>query len=83
MRGLEKARIWRLRHLNRYISGPRSVRQMTSELDQWPDITFQMSLSVSKSVQPPPRNRCEKIDVRKVHTHTYIFRSRQAESNGI
>ena len=64
MRGLEKVRICRLRHLNRYISGTRSVRQMTSKLDQWPDITFQMSLSVSISVQPSPRNRCEFGNVR-------------------
>ena len=52
MRGLEKVQICRLR----YISGTGSVRQMTSKLDQWPDITFQMSLIVSKSVQPSPRN---------------------------
>ena len=94
----ENLRIFRLSYLNRYISGTGSVRQMTSKLDQWPDMTFQMSLSVSKSVQPSPRNRCEKIDRPKgahththihTHTHTYIrthtgmFRSRRAESTGI
>ena len=67
MRGLEKVRIWRLRLLNRYICGTRSVRQMTSELDQWPDITFQVSLRVSKSIQPFPRNRCEFENVRIFH----------------
>ena len=67
MRGLEKVRIFRLRHLNRYISETRSVLQMTSELDQLPDITFQMSLSVSKSIQPSPRNRCEFENVRIFH----------------
>ena len=70
----EKVRIWRLRHLNRSIFGTGSARQMTSELDQWPDITFRMSPSVSKSVQPSPRNRCEKIDRPKgAHTHTHTF----------
>ena len=49
----------RLRHLNRYISGTGSLRQITSKLDQWLYITFQMRLSVSKSIQPSLRNRCE------------------------
>ena len=48
---------------------------MTSERDQWPDITFQMSLSVTKSVQPSPRNRCEFENVRICrlrHLNRYI-----------
>ena len=86
--GFENVRIFHLRYLNRYISGTGSVCQMPYKLDQWPDITFLMSLSVSKSVQPSPKNRCEKIDRQKgahtyIHTHTDIFRSRRAESNGI
>ena len=70
----EKVRICRLRHLNRYISGTRSVRQTTSKYDQWPNVTFQMSLSVSKSVQPSPRNRCEQI-CRLRHLNGYISRT--------
>ena len=61
---IEKVRICRLCHLKRYISGIESVRQTTSKLDQWPDITFQISLRVSKSVQPSSRNRCEIEKVR-------------------
>ena len=75
MRGLGKVRICRLRHLNRYISGAGSVRQITSRLDQWPDITFQMNLCVPKSVQPSPRNRCEFETVRICrlrHLNRYI-----------
>ena len=63
-RGLEQVRVCRVRYLNGYISRTENVHQMTSKLDQWPDIIFQMSLSVSKSVQPSPRNRCEIEKVR-------------------
>ena len=56
VRGLEKVGNCRLRHLNWHISGTGSGSHMSFELDQWPYSSFQTSLSLSKSVQPSPRN---------------------------
>ena len=56
VRGLEKVRNCRLRHLNGYISGTGTGSHMPFDLDQWAYSSFETSLSLSKSVQPSPRN---------------------------
>ena len=68
-------RICRLRYFNGYISGTGNARHETSELYQWPNISFQTSLSLSESVQPSPRNMrgLEKVgNCRLRHFNGYI-----------
>ena len=64
----------RLRHFFGNISGTGSLRHNPFELDRWNYKSFQMSPSLSKSVQPSLRNM-SKIMLRKsahTYTHTYI-----------
>ena len=68
----------RLRHLVGHISGTGSVRHNPFKLDQRHLKSFQMSPSLSKSVQPSLRNK-SKIDYAykkctfiHTHIHTYI-----------
>ena len=71
----EKVGNFRIRHLNGYISGTGSGSHMPFELDQWPYSSFQTSLSLSKSVQPSPRNVCglDKVrNCRLLHLNGYI-----------
>ena len=65
----------RLRHLFGYISGTGSLRHTPFKSDPWYHVSFQMSPSLSKSVQPSLRKSGKNYVQKKctyirTHTHT-------------